>query len=145
VSTLTRTAWGLDSPRGGEWLDHVACRDHPEREPDDWHPISAHRLSDANLAALRVCRRECPVRQRCADYYAAHPELLTHPVIAGGEPHGMSVDAVRSGERRLGTLPACDGLTGTRSGYLRHLVLRSPPCEPCTAANRQAWRDRVAV
>jgi WhiB family redox-sensing transcriptional regulator len=66
VSTMTRTAWGMDSGGGGDWRDRAACRDE---DPELFFPAAGAGSTLGRIqvaAAVRVCEH-CPVRTSCAD------------------------------------------------------------------------------
>jgi WhiB family redox-sensing transcriptional regulator len=46
-----------------------ACRNHPDLDPEDWFPNELtgfkSKLNDDNIAALNVCRNECPAMSQC--------------------------------------------------------------------------------
>jgi hypothetical protein len=76
MSTMTRTAWGLDA-RGEGWRHRAACG------PDtaEWFVIGGCGLSAANRRALVLCEA-CPVLVECRRYEEANPQKF--PRVAGG-------------------------------------------------------------
>ena len=57
----SRTAYGLETPRGGTWEDRAACRGH---DPE-WWSVVGRVLTVENRAAVAVCRGVCTVRVEC--------------------------------------------------------------------------------
>lgn len=124
---MARTAWGLDTPRHDE-ITRAACRDH---DPDMW-AIDTQRRADENREAMRICRRECPVRAWCFDeavrmgtaadgmIYGGHRFPLPSPrVIDAGAAYGLSAAANALGvsRTRLRALLERGALPGYRVGY----------------------------
>ena len=78
---MTRSAYGLDTPRGEHWGDRAACAG-PKVDPEWWWPVE-HTLAAANTRlAVHICRRHCPVRAQCDA--AARQVPQRHPVVVGG-------------------------------------------------------------
>jgi hypothetical protein len=98
-SKLARADYGLDAGPTEHWRHCAACRD---RNPEDWSltQLSSSgplRVSEENLAALRVCRG-CPVRVECYEAWSALPPNERGGFIAGAavwSPRGVEVSDYR--------------------------------------------------
>lgn len=77
MSSLTRSAYGLDADRDINWRHDGSCKGH---NPDWWTPTSAD-TDEASWAAY-VCLG-CPVRRECGAWAAANPSLCGGGIYAG--------------------------------------------------------------
>lgn len=106
MTTMTRTAWGLDLVADDQvWRQRASCGPSVA----DWfwpkeHGRGGYKLTAENEAALTLCR-QCPVRRECHDYETANPSPYAR--IAGGRVFGTTTvarSAVRAPYRKRGAL-----------------------------------------
>jgi hypothetical protein len=65
MSTMTRSAYGLDSGTDNDWWRRSLCAERG-RDREAW--VTAHGgLTADNREARRLCDQECPVRTACRD------------------------------------------------------------------------------
>lgn len=89
LRSVASPARSRTSTHGLDWRARALCG------PDtaEWFVVARASLTEANLAALDMCKR-CPVRRECAeDILAADPELRVNLLAAGmlfGK-HGLQV------------------------------------------------------
>ena len=75
----------METQRGNGW-DGAVCATDPH--PDDWHPVTANRLTAANLAAARVCRG-CPAHcLGCGAEFAGASEFARYCGARCERAHG---------------------------------------------------------
>lgn len=150
MTTMTRTAWGLETPRGA-WHQQAACAG---RDPALWDITRGGAgLSIRNRVALGICLTLCPVVEQC------HRDNHTQPpasIIVGGWVYGTNSrgnnQLVRPG-RLAETLPetALDAALepapfGSNHAALRAAqALRADPRLNSAAAARQAGCSRSLV
>jgi hypothetical protein len=148
-SQLSRSVWGLDTPRG-DWMAAAACLRY---DPDLWS------TEDMFPYALHQCLSHCPVLSECRAWAA--PRQWVGVVVAGRAFVGSGSElrkrvpptstwlclTCRPGELgpisvRAGTpaVPVC----GTRRAYDRHLRRGEDVDEVCAAASRRRKREQRA-
>lgn len=83
---MTRTAYGLDTPRDLDWRQQARCA-QPDVSPDRWHTDRHRDGHDNNGAAgwaRHICLHHCPVLAQCrADTDALEPEWRQSCVLGG--------------------------------------------------------------
>lgn len=142
MATMSRSAHGLEGPRGDNWRARAACR---HLDPETWFD------ADLRPMALHICRRHCPVLQEC------RLNAFDHPPVSGvqggvafgltGKPYADSYTTPAPTCPRCPKLPPREpstdtGACGTYRGYRRHLRRREDGCDACRAAAVRRWRDQ---
>lgn len=107
-----------------EWMDHAACKDHPD--PDSFFPSLTGVAGQRQAAAAAAVCNTCPVSAQCQ----AHKK------------HTGSASGVWGGRRSVvkNAAPSSGGpqrsqLHGTDAGYTRHYRRGEKPCQACLAAH----------
>jgi len=70
TETLTIVFLGIP-----EWHKDAACGSR-EHDPDDWFPDKTILGSIKSARAVRICRRECPVRTQCLQHAMENNEMF---------------------------------------------------------------------
>jgi hypothetical protein len=157
--TRRGTQWGLNST-DQHWSTRGPCK----KLPDAWSDLVYVRrvLAAHNVAAVRMCRGACPVRDRCLEKaMSLHPADRADQILGGlvfdsnGQP--IASDHVdewlnnpelptaaqarpRQQRRPKTNLQPC----GTPAAYQRHRNRGEDPCPPCKDAMRNN-RARAAA
>lgn len=142
------------------WSYYAACKG---KDPSWWVIGSkeSYSLTADNARALRICRRDCPVKTLCLDEAV---RLGDHGVIRGGqvlrgklerypcETCGSEFLRTARSNHPTTRCPACKEQAlmphGTPGGYHRHKSRGEMPCTPCAdamAAYARARRAEAAV
>lgn len=132
------------------WQDRAACGEDSHLPPSSWDGeiFGEGRLSAARRerlqAAVRVCERDCPVREVCLADAIERREV---GVVRGGRPFGFSVPKLpprqqlekrpRGGHQGRPVAPC-----GSETAANRHMRNKETLDEPCRLARNVAAQRR---